>query len=281
LSFVSSDLTGKQLGPWLVGRVVEESNRNRKFECKCVECGAVVLRWGSSLIQRHPSTGHADGCSHVRRWQHPVGQRHGMLLIVRELERGGRRERERKFECQCDCGKTVVKGMPYFYGTYSSPLSCGCARQRTRLREQYRVTEDGRICLECLTWKPWVEYKKTKAGPFGYTARCKGCQRWYYVEYYYHITKLEWEWLLARQGGACALCGQEETNPRTAFYSVDHDHTCCGKKFACKKCIRGLLCDLCNSRLLPIVDRSERLKVRFVDYLDGRPFLGGQLTPLS
>jgi hypothetical protein len=196
-----------------------------------------------------------------------------MLLILRELERDGLRDRQRRFLCQCDCGKIAVKGMPYFYKAYPSPFSCGCARQRVRLREQYHVNEDGRVCLECLKWKLWTEYKRLKAGPFGYAARCKDCQRWNYVEYYYHIARLEWEWLLSQHGGTCALCGQEETNPRTAFHSVDHDHTCCGKKFACKKCLRGLLCDSCNSRLLPMVDRSELLRARFADYLSRRPFL--------
>jgi hypothetical protein len=117
-------------------------------------------------------------------------------------------------------------------------------------------------------------------GPFGYEARCKGCARWYYIEYYYGITRREFEWLLECQGGGCALCGGSETNPRTPWLSVDHDHSCCGESRACSKCIRGLLCDRCNNRLLPLVEASPMLRARFQDYLDSRPFLD-QTAPLN
>jgi hypothetical protein len=270
---MSSDLTGRQLGPWLVIGVAAESGRNRQFECQCVDCGAVVRKWGSSLVQRHPSTGHAAGCSYARRWAHPVGQRHGLLVILRELERQpGTRDRERRFECICDCGKVVIKSQPYFYKSFPGPFSCGHARERVLVRERYRVTKSGRTCLECETWKLWAEYRKIAAGPFGYEARCKGCARWYYIEYYYGITRREWEWLQECQGTGCALCGRSETNPRTTWLSVDHDHSCCGKNRACKKCIRGLLCDRCNSTMLPHVEGSPMLRARFQDYLDRKPF---------
>jgi hypothetical protein len=55
----------------------------------------------------------------------------------------------------------------------------------------------------------------------------------------YGITSADYELILARQGGCCAICARE---PRYNL-DVDHDHK--------TGAIRGLLCKLCNRRLLP------------------------------
>jgi len=53
---------------------------------------------------------------------------------------------------------------------------------------------------------------------------------------------------LEEQGGHCALCGNVAGKKSL---HVDHDHACCGddKKFTCGKCNRGILCQVCNTRL--------------------------------
>lgn len=60
----------------------------------------------------------------------------------------------------------------------------------------------------------------------------------------------EWyEKTLEEQGGHCFLC---EFIPEGRRLHVDHDHTCCpceGTRYTCGKCIRGLLCSECNTRL--------------------------------
>lgn len=45
-------------------------------------------------------------------------------------------------------------------------------------------------------------------------------------------------------GGACAICGDN-----TVVLVVDHDHSHCRRANGCRKCIRGLLCPSCNSRV--------------------------------
>ncbi len=51
---------------------------------------------------------------------------------------------------------------------------------------------------------------------------------------------------LLEQHGVCVLCGQP---PQKNSLHVDHDHSCCDKKFTCGKCNRGLLCSHCNIKI--------------------------------
>src|SRR5262249_53737515 len=104
----------------------------------------------------------------------------------------------------------------------------------TKYRQRFQITDNGRICIDCGVWKSWADFRTLKHGLAKHEGRCKECYRWYTVCYLYKITRQEWEWLFALQGGGCALCGEAESNPRLTFHSVDHDHSCCGKKFACK-----------------------------------------------
>ena len=53
------------------------------------------------------------------------------------------------------------------------------------------------------------------------------------------------------QGGHCALC---DTKPaENKRFQVDHDHACCPTdkthRKTCGKCVRGLLCESCNTEL--------------------------------
>ena len=55
-----------------------------------------------------------------------------------------------------------------------------------------------------------------------------------------------YEAALARQGGACAICRTTSPGGQGRFH-LDHNHACCGRKYTCGKCVRGLLCYACNS----------------------------------
>jgi hypothetical protein len=54
---------------------------------------------------------------------------------------------------------------------------------------------------------------------------------------------------LSEQKGRCALCGSTDPKTATGRFYIDHDHSCCPRNHACKKCRRGLLCSPCNARL--------------------------------
>lgn len=70
----------------------------------------------------------------------------------------------------------------------------------------------------------------------------------YRLNYLYKISLEEYDFMLEQQDGHCALCltTPEENGKRLA---VDHDHECCPGTKSCGSCIRGLLCDICNTRI--------------------------------
>jgi hypothetical protein len=71
----------------------------------------------------------------------------------------------------------------------------------------------------------------------------------------YGITLEQYEAMAETQGGVCAICGgPPEKGARKIgrlgpVFSVDHDHACCPGKITCGKCIRGLICERCNTAM--------------------------------
>ena len=81
------------------------------------------------------------------------------------------------------------------------------------------------------------------------------------VQATYGLRPGEYEALLASQGHACAICRR---TPRYRM-DVDHCHT--------SNLVRGLLCKLCNRRILPAArDEPETLRAA-ANYLENPPAL--------
>lgn len=142
-----------------------------------------------------------------------------------------------------------------------------------------RACPDGEPCKTCPTCgetKPLSEYHKRKknGSPVAY---CKPCAKErhrrfiaqnpdYHREYYrrkpkdparkrayelktrYGLTPEDYEAMLARQGGRCAICHRENTGRPLV---VDHCHS--------TGAVRGLLCDPCNKALGGFRDDTSRL----------------------
>lgn len=68
------------------------------------------------------------------------------------------------------------------------------------------------------------------------------------MKYKYGITYEDYDRILIEQGGKCAICDSLESKGRGRFH-IDHDHSCCPSEKTCGKCIRGLLCSNCNTKL--------------------------------
>ena len=85
------------------------------------------------------------------------------------------------------------------------------------------------------------------------------------------ITLEEYEFMVASQGGLCAICGDDKPggfqgkNGATTW-NIDHDHSCCPKLKSCNKCRRGLLCARCNLGVGYLKD-SEAILLRAAEYI--------------
>ena len=69
--------------------------------------------------------------------------------------------------------------------------------------------------------------------------------------------------MLEGQGNCCELC---EKSFGPDGFRVDHDHGCCPGQYACGGCVRGLLCNDCNTSLGKFGDDPEML-LRAAEYL--------------
>jgi len=146
-----------------------------------------------------------------------------------------------------------------------------------------------RVCTKCKEEKPLEMYPKSKMHKDGRRRHCRVCVNaankeryknpeirermkqstvsWHrknpdawkqaYLLRTYNITLSEYEELLAKQGGVCALCRTSETISRGTL-AVDHCHET-GK-------IRGLLCFKCNTGIGALGDSVEGLE-RALSYL--------------
>ena len=72
----------------------------------------------------------------------------------------------------------------------------------------------------------------------------------------YGITLQEWNVLLAKQKGGCAICHTTTPGGRTKQFHVDHDHVT-GK-------VRGLLCSKCNQAIGLLSDSPVTIRAALV-----------------
>ena len=77
-----------------------------------------------------------------------------------------------------------------------------------------------------------------------------------YLKRHYGITQEEYDAMLIKQAGGCAICGKPPLDVK--FLSVDHNHQT-GK-------VRGLLCRKCNLAIGILQDDPSLLR-RAVNYL--------------
>lgn len=120
----------------------------------------------------------------------------------------------------------------------------------------------GFVCVECGETKPALAYHKRSNRGIGRNTKCRDCvnakkrdsfdsqqQRWYLLKARYNLTQERWAEIFAAQGEACPICGTKEPGGKGDWH-VDHDHSCCEQAGrSCGKCVRGLLCHMCNTAL--------------------------------
>ena len=89
-----------------------------------------------------------------------------------------------------------------------------------------------------------------------------------HVERTYNITEEQYQAIYRAQGGRCNGCRIATGASRRL--SVDHDHACCPGPVSCGRCIRQLLCRVCNDYLGYIRDNPDALR-RLAKAIEHRP----------
>jgi hypothetical protein len=74
----------------------------------------------------------------------------------------------------------------------------------------------------------------------------------------FNMTPEQYDELLQKQNGVCAIC---KVKPEKRLLAVDHDRGCCPGWKSCGKCVRGLLCMVCNTRLEWFVRYAESAQI--------------------
>jgi hypothetical protein len=135
------------------------------------------------------------------------------------------------------------------------------------------VVDGGRICARCKLVRPTEDFGVDNRYADRYSRECRQCgrdrdqeraaadpmyRRRYHLKRRYGMTLEDYDAMLKRQGGGCAVC---HATPGGRVLHVDHDHSCCPMDAdkTCGQCIRGLLCDDCNRGLGSFQDNPDLL----------------------
>jgi hypothetical protein len=108
--------------------------------------------------------------------------------------------------------------------------------------------------------------KKRRESDPEYRDKLRAYHRQYQRLWRFQLTPEGFEALMNEAGWACAICDRGLTKKSAR---IDHDHSCCppGGQ-TCGGCVRGILCNGCNSAL-GIIERDDWM-VRASEYLARR-----------
>lgn len=208
-------------------------------------------------------------CGRVRRYKTLCAGHYQQKLRGDELK-PLRMKRAAGSEVQCSfqgCDKNTNKS--------SKGLCRGHYNQRhlgqeltplTRKRDvTFRDSEGLKLCGKCRAWCSPDRFNRNGLARDGLSSVCLDCCNDRGLRSKYGLTREAYDEMKAHQGGGCAICGAPESLRGTRL-AVDHDHSCCPGRRSCGACVRGLLCNECNTLLGKAGDDPERL-MRAARYL--------------
>lgn len=108
-------------------------------------------------------------------------------------------------------------------------------------------------CLRCGEDR-FEEFSRGSSRPDGLQPYCKKCNRNHRIKKVFGLSDEEYDSMLQRQGGVCAIC---QRPPARNHLAVDHDHD--------TGAIRGLLCPPCNRSVEWMIHHGEAASL----YLEG------------
>lgn len=162
--------------------------------------------------------------------------------------------------CRCDCGvESLVVGEALVRGKSRNCEKCGRWADHTPKPPEQKREEHNKYVRE--VWYPANQDRVSKKNSMR-QAKLYTTDRRYAsnLKANFGITLEEYEGMLEKQNGCCAICGRSEPDEaeRTKRLCVDHDHDT-GK-------IRALLCHKCN-KALGLLQESPALLQKAAEYL--------------
>lgn len=144
-----------------------------------------------------------------------------------------------------------------------------------------------KICSKCLEEKVFDLFSPNKRTKDGYHSICKPCAAKIAREWQqdnkekqretqrrrnikkHGITSEQYDVIFNQQLGLCAICEGKPDGSGTihGVLNIDHDHLCCPGDYSCGNCIRGLLCNKCNTALGLLKDSISTM-YKVIEYLD-------------
>jgi hypothetical protein len=140
-------------------------------------------------------------------------------------------------------------------------------------------------CIKCGEEKELDLFAKGKNYNDGRRNICKKCHSNYVNNYYklnpdkydekrklnigkksdanwkrHRITENKYNELLSLFNGKCHACQERVAT------NIDHDHSCCDMPRSCGKCVRGILCNQCNTALGLMQDDIVKLN-KLIHYI--------------
>jgi hypothetical protein len=85
----------------------------------------------------------------------------------------------------------------------------------------------------------------------------------------YKQTPEDREAILKEQKYRCCICDRPFGDGDDEYMAFqDHDHECCPRKLKqfCGKCCRGLLCFICNKKVIALLERIEKMNANNPEY---------------
>jgi len=229
---------GARFGKWRVLTAYPSRRRDRKALCVC-SCGKRQYVARVDLL-----TARTNQCRQCWRKNAPRKTKRGTTCSV------------------VSCARLYsVRGLCAMH--YRRLWKTGSVELKPRAR---RIVAPGHLyCPRCRAEKPAVEFTKDRSTNTGRSAYCGRCsaakqrllraqhpdkKRGHHYRALYGITVHDYERMLARQRGTCAICKEP---PKRQRLSVDHCHK--------TKRVRGLLCGSCNPGLGSFRDRPDLLRM--------------------
>lgn len=113
-------------------------------------------------------------------------------------------------------------------------------------------------CCICEQWRDECHFGPQARQKDGLSSTCKECGNALRRFRAFGLSTEQFAALITAQKNACGICRGTFDEEGNRIY-VDHDHSCCPGVKTCGRCIRGLLCNNCNSSLGWFKDSTQSI----------------------